>query len=240
MPERMNPLAKRQASVLLPWMLAAATLSAGSIQGSKHDLSNNTTPGSTQVCLFCHTPHRANNTLGPAFVPLWNRYVDTSIQFVVFTSASMTTTPDNPSGGPSAACLGCHDGTMANVTVYGVSGRTNHDLINTPDGTAEEDFRAKCLKCHTSTFGGASTVRPNLKFGKDLRMMHPISMRYSTAAQNGKFRPPTDVKTGWSDVKLYNGKVECASCHNVHDPDLVPFLRKTLDGSALCLVCHIK
>lgn len=217
----------------------ATALMATPIKGSKHDLSNNDSPASTQVCLFCHTPHRANNTLGPAFVPLWNRYVDTAATYTVFTSATLIGTPDNAAHSPSAACLGCHDGTMANVTVYGVTGATSHDNINM-GGEDSSTFAPKCLSCHTSRFGGSKTVRPTLQFGKDLRTMHPIAIAYPTSAQSSWFRVPPDAKNGWADVKLINGKVECASCHEVHDPTIVPFLRKTAVGSALCLSCHLK
>lgn len=38
--------------------------------------------------------------------------------------------------------------------------------------------------------------------------------------------------------------MECDTCHNVHEPgataDLRPFLRESMDGSKLCLSCHVK
>ncbi len=33
---------------------------------------------------------------------------------------------------------------------------------------------------------------------------------------------------------------ECATCHSVHDDQHTMFLRTTIDGSKLCLGCHIK
>ena len=38
---------------------------------------------------------------------------------------------------------------------------------------------------------------------------------------------------------LYDGKMECATCHDVHDKQgNAGLLRKTDVGSALCLTCH--
>jgi predicted CXXCH cytochrome family protein len=45
---------------------------------------------------------------------------------------------------------------------------------------------------------------------------------------------------GAHTVPLYTAKVECGSCHNVHDPQYPGFLRKSNAASALCTTCHIK
>jgi predicted CXXCH cytochrome family protein len=34
--------------------------------------------------------------------------------------------------------------------------------------------------------------------------------------------------------------VQCTSCHDPHRSDTPTFLRKSNDGSALCLTCHVK
>lgn len=220
--------------VWVSMMASSANLFGAGIKGSKHDLSSTSSGGSSQVCLFCHTPHRANNTLGPAFAPLWNRYVDTTVVFTVYSSATMISTPENPSQGPSAVCLGCHDGTLARATVYGITGDEKHSLINKPAGGAS----AKCQKCHPGHSAG-NYYASGIMMGRDLRKMHPISMLYPTTMES-EFLAPLDAKKGWSDVKLFNGRVECSSCHSVHDPAISPFLRKSNNGSALCLNCHIQ
>ena len=76
--------------------------------------------------------------------------------------------------------------------------------------------------------------------GLDLSNDHPIAMTYPTSAQDPLFNTPLDPLGGWPDIPLFGGKVECASCHDVHDPGLVPFLRTSNTASALCLRCHIK
>jgi len=39
---------------------------------------------------------------------------------------------------------------------------------------------------------------------------------------------------------LFAGTMECASCHDVHDNGIAPFLRLSNDASAMCLTCHNK
>jgi predicted CXXCH cytochrome family protein len=223
------------------WVLSSGFIHANSIRGSKHDLSSPDNDNSSQVCHFCHTPHRANNTLGPMQAPLWNRYVDTSLVFTVFTSPTMNTTPGSPSMTYSALCLGCHDGSVgagsnaSYATVYGVTGHDKHNLIQGNTGSVGS---TQCLKCHnTGRHGGTSGA---LLLGKDLSTMHPIAMTYPTGSQDPMFNPPPDLQQGWPDLKLFFGKVECSTCHKVHDPAITPFLRKSNNGSALCLTCHMK
>ncbi|MBE9529368.1 MAG: hypothetical protein IME99_09035, partial [Proteobacteria bacterium] len=62
------------------------------------------TPNTTEICIFCHTPHHTNTDMAP----IWNR----NSQSGTFTAygdtiggSSITTVL-----GPSLACLSCHDG----------------------------------------------------------------------------------------------------------------------------------
>ena len=227
-------------------MLAAGLLVAAghgtrangaSIVGSKHDIS---TPGagySDQVCAFCHTPHFANNTL--AFrAPLWNRFIDTSKVFVPYQSATLDTSPGNPNMTISVLCLGCHDGTIGYAVVRGITGSDKHDLVNAPGpgGMPDTTSDPNCRRCHGQMYGDP----PAEWQGTDLSNDHPIAMTYPTAAQDPAFNIPPDLTNGWSQVKLYEGRVECPSCHAVHDPANQPFLRLANAGSALCVTCHKK
>jgi predicted CXXCH cytochrome family protein len=51
---------------------------------------------------------------------------------------------------------------------------------------------------------------------------------------------PASASQVVSGIPLFAGKLECASCHTVHDNSNVPFLRADNTGSALCLKCHNK
>ena len=86
----------------------AASVSAQTVIGSKHDLST-AWDSPRDVCAYCHTPHFANTSV-PA--PLWNRVVGPG-PFQMYTSPTMDSPcPATPTG-PSVACLGCHDGVVA-------------------------------------------------------------------------------------------------------------------------------
>jgi predicted CXXCH cytochrome family protein len=104
-----------------------------------------------------------------------------------------------------------------------------------------------CLSCHDGVtnidaFGGAAgTMNMESKFpgttaviGTDLRNDHPVYVDYIVTP--GKFK---DV-SGSTTVKVYNGKIECSSCHNPHLIDNGKFLRASNENSALCLTCHDK
>jgi predicted CXXCH cytochrome family protein len=52
------------------------------------------------------------------------------------------------------------------------------------------------------------------------------------------FRPP-DTNEGFDNgVKLYEGNVECMTCHNVHDTSNELLLRA--NAEVLCFTCHTK
>jgi predicted CXXCH cytochrome family protein len=231
------------------WLLAiTATLFVspmalgGSVVGSRHDLSSAGTP---QVCEFCHTPHHANTNIPGA--PLWNR-AETSVAFTLYGSPTMNTSPAQPGSaltGPgvlSRFCLSCHDGVNATAVVHGNVVNTKHDLVKPPGGPMPDMTSwPNCERCHADMYGGKRT----LILGANLANDHPIAMSYPTPAQDPDFHAPPDAQKGWggasqNDVKLFAGGIECGSCHNVHNPDMRPFLRKANAGSALCLTCHRK
>jgi predicted CXXCH cytochrome family protein len=84
---------------------------AESVLDSAHNLSA-TGPGSlraaseSQVCKFCHTPHRS----APASA-LWNRR-NPGVTYTPYSSTTAEAEPGQPSGS-SLLCLSCHDGTIA-------------------------------------------------------------------------------------------------------------------------------
>lgn len=206
---KVNTLLKFAAPALL---LISGTVSAASIVNSAHDLSsqNNTT---TEVCVFCHTPH---NAITPAVVPLWNRN-DSAATYTMYSSTTISMTIQNQPEGTSAACLSCHDGTIA-----------LDSLVNPPPGF---------------TAGTDVMVGPAL-ISNDLTNDHPISVIYDSTADASGFVATATVQAG--PLPLFNGtgatgtQLECATCHNVHDPAIPPFLRIANTASAICTNCHTK
>lgn len=98
------------------------------ITGSDHDFSGETWNSGGEICIVCHTPHNAGNTLAP----LWNHAV-TSATFTTYSSPSLDATVGNPSAS-SKACLSCHDGTVAIDSFGGATGTnfvSGADLLGT-------------------------------------------------------------------------------------------------------------
>jgi predicted CXXCH cytochrome family protein len=204
----------------------APTLRSASIVGSKHDIS--VTGG--EVCVHCHTPHFASVTIT---APLWNRTITNINVFTMYTSPTMdTATPSGPSG-LSLACLGCHDSVSAPEAA---TSNDFHRVINVPGPGLTGIYSKNCEACHWA-HGPMYSIPAT---GPNLTNDHPISIIYPTQAQDAGFIIPPNLQKGWSDVPLFSGKMECATCHNVHDPARTPFLRISNSGSALCYKCHIK
>ena len=90
---------------------------AEDVRSSKHNLVANTNigaTGTTEVCVFCHTPHGGRTDVAGGAAPIWNRSLSTAT-YTVYTSPNFDaagTTPGTPKG-VSVACLSCHDGTVA-------------------------------------------------------------------------------------------------------------------------------
>lgn len=78
---------------------------------TKHNLTPSG-PGSVRtsepsgLCVFCHTPHNANGTIG-----LWNRDLPATT-YTLYSSSTLQSVPSQPTGS-SRLCLSCHDGTIA-------------------------------------------------------------------------------------------------------------------------------
>jgi predicted CXXCH cytochrome family protein len=222
-------------------LLAAGSARAQGIRGSKHDLSSDGSWWggdpmiSSQVCMYCHTPHHANTNLTDINAPLWNRAIDRTKVFTTYSSPTMVGSPGNPNLTVSVLCLGCHDGTHAMATANGYSFDDKHEVINGFRFNQRAEY-VNCTSCHP---GGTGLSYPTMRLGPNLSNDHPIAVSYPTGL-GSRFKTPPDAQRGWSDARLYNGKVECQSCHQVHDPSIPPFLRKSNAGSALCLTCHVK
>jgi predicted CXXCH cytochrome family protein len=109
-------------------LLLVAQPVAAQITGTKHDLSGKGW-GSTEICLFCHTPHNATTGLA---APLWNHATTVATYQLYDSSVSSTlnAVPSQPSG-VSKLCLSCHDGTVA-LDSFGTRTGTNF-IAGTPN-----------------------------------------------------------------------------------------------------------
>lgn len=171
-------------------------------------------------CAPCHVPHNAVGTEDDKVdVPLWSGQA-TSSTFDLYESDTLDTSPEQPTGS-SSLCLSCHDGTDPVI---------GEDIIFTlPDGST------------------ISIPRPT-NFGTDLRKMHPISIDYTEIASHDDFKEVDDVAPEYLRGKNDVHRVECASCHDVHDNEGSGFYllrdghiyQDSPNGGDLCKECHIK
>ena len=161
------------------------------------------------ACVACHTPHNANTGYMPL---LWVRAVRTTGYQVYDT----TVNPDfaggtvDITGGNrvSLLCMSCHDGGAALNVNW--QGQTNTAL-------------------RSGVITGTSLL------GQDMRNDHPIGFVYNNSVTA---RPADYNATPTAPVRVFAGRVECASCHNAHDGTAADFLVRNNDNSALCLACH--
>jgi len=245
--------------LLLPIVLSTAHAERVSdIRNTKHNLSA-TGPGpvkavsESQICVFCHTPHGAENV--PA-APLWNRQLS-GATYTPYASTSIDATDivAEP-GGSSKLCLSCHDGTLAIGAVNVANGQI--DPIIGMSGTAGGG---------TMPAGEGEQTGFTRNLGVDLTNDHPISFTYDSTLvlADGELRDPAleqhigERTPGVApSVPLELGKVECVSCHDPHirdsDPSLnIKFLRLNRFQSnapigggfsetndIICLGCHDK
>ena len=97
--------------MVVPIMVLCASAAHGQVAETRHNLSA-AGPGTrkvstgSEVCLPCHTPHRATTIRA-----LWNRDL-APVTYNLYTSSTLEATLNQPTGS-SRLCLGCHDGTTA-------------------------------------------------------------------------------------------------------------------------------
>ena len=231
---------------LLPVPVADAQR-VSDVRGTRHNLSTSGTGttkaasgGTSEVCVFCHTPHGATTAdQGGAALrsPLWNRRVPAGTTYTPYTSSSMdaqtivdgfNATP----GGSSKLCLSCHDGTLAIGSVNVLNGNQNVTIPMTGTGPGG-----------TMPPGEGTTSGFTRYLGTDLRNDHPISVSYTgaLAARDGELRP-VDAQQRWpagtgSVIGLRSpgfkpllpleptgnanlGQVQCSTCHDPHTREL--------------------
>jgi predicted CXXCH cytochrome family protein len=182
-----------------------------------------------------------------------------------YPSVSIINTPHNLNNYPGVnipgnqVCLPCH--TPHNALVPGEDNvlwnhaETNETFVMYSSTADQPEGPSKmCLSCHDGvtaidSYGGTSgsiTITGAANLGTDLSDDHPIGIEYPTG-QPADYHDPASFApgiNGGAGVKLVeiNGveRVECASCHQVHNNGLGNFLRVPVQESYLCLQCHNK
>jgi len=194
-----------------------------------------------EICVFCHTPHAAS-TDAQTKTLLWNR-APSAATFIPYSSSTSTTvapdTGDYKPTGISMMCMSCHDGvtSIAVNTLLNAPGAGNPGIIIEPTSGLTVGSINEVL---SDGLGGWGANIGNTSPGgteANLSNDHPISFEWNTSLP-GYTLPPNG-----SPLRLFGPaktRVECATCHSVHDPTNVPFLAMPNTNSDMCRTCHDK
>ncbi|MCC6544325.1 MAG: hypothetical protein IT392_07465 [Nitrospirae bacterium] len=172
------------------------------VRQTKHNLSVSRTidnnlkfSETTEVCVFCHTPHGGRTDVAGGSAPLWNRALSKAT-YVIYDSPNFDDGANNAGQprGVSVACLSCHDGTVAFDSLVNLSGSGGYIAGNDIGGVG--NVRAGWTATGTYVTDGkvvdgafAAPAGPFPMLGTDLSNDHPVSMRIcnGTTAHDPQF-----------------------------------------------------
>jgi predicted CXXCH cytochrome family protein len=140
----------------------------------------NNTNGTTEICVFCHTPHGGNQA---AAAPLWNRKFSTA-GYTRYSSLGTTTfdAAEAPIGSVSIACLSCHDGTQAMDAMINSPG-SNSPGIASGSSTGDNGWTETNVMSNLAASDNGN-IGDMIYLGTDLRNDHPVSMQYGGGGFN--------------------------------------------------------
>ncbi|WP_407279482.1 cytochrome c3 family protein [Aromatoleum evansii] len=219
--------------------------------GANHVTGTTAETGTTQICVFCHTPHGADTT-APA--PLWNKALPAGADFKTYDDIKSSTIDGKilAVGSVSLACLSCHDGTQAMdniINAPGSGGLTTGGGVNGLNYTWTTGGSV-------STTGQLTGVAALGDGSKDLSNDHPIGIQYCGGGVTGAADAVTancadlDFRTTELRTKSINGQqafwVDLGTAANQRDKgDIILYTRDfgtagtpAVGPSVECASCH--
>jgi len=224
-----------------------------SVVNSPHNLSasgpgNIRAQSEQEVCVFCHTPHKANPVL-----PLWNRSLSVA-SYKPYSSNSLSAAPGQPTGS-SKLCLSCHDGTIALGDILSrgqiamANGVTVLPVGSTNLGTDLSNSHPISFRYDTAL----TIANPKLKSPSGLpagvRLDHNQELQCSSCHSahddsRGKFlvmaNPNGELCNGCHTMGTTDAipHQPCASCHQSHLAPSGAYLLTQSTQVNTCLPCH--
>jgi predicted CXXCH cytochrome family protein len=189
-------------------LMAASSAAMASVTNTKHNLSNsgsnNHTNGTTEICIFCHTPHGGNQLVN---APIWNRTVSSTSVYTRFSSLGRLTfdAKEAPVGSVSIACLSCHDGTQAMNAVINSPGSDSSYTVTPGSLTGIGGFSQTNMMSTLNASDNGSTTGDIIYIGTDLRNDHPISMQYGGGGINSTATLHATVDPDFAQAGLVTG-----------------------------------
>lgn len=198
-------------AITLLFFMTASTASAAQanedVAQSRHNLSvgggnlatwNNTVggTGTTEICVFCHTPHQANTSnTGMSMMevmeaaPLWNKRLNDPLNYTTHAGdmggvAAATASNINFAliGQGSLACLSCHDGSQAIDVMVNAPGSGGWVAAGADLGYT---FPTYGTGAGFDTFG-VGTGNNAAYIGVQLMNDHPVSVVFGGDCTNGQ------------------------------------------------------
>lgn len=224
--------------------------------GGPHDFGPGglAAPGLGQTnstCMYCHRPHVTDDGVA---APLWARKLQGGTAFPMYSSVSLDAAiadsvapgghiyPINSDNNYSAFCLSCHDGSAYLATA--AWGTNSHPYqFGVTDSAWDARYGALVAPANV-TFGDARNNTGDLK----LTHTHPVNFDYDfVASKDPQIWPKAAAGYVFLDAngvgvgRLFNGRMQCSSCHNPHFNSGIGLMSPTGDqGGGLCVACHKK
>lgn len=211
------------------------TPDSGAVNTFGTDSLGNPTPhpvgGSRSLCSYCHAPHIPKDGIAQ---PLWARASQVGKTFGYYqnpNSIDASISDPGTSDNYSSYCLSCHDGS---VGIFAATAYT------------QPPFGSPAADNHKVSYS-ANVV--NGEF--DLQHVHPVNFDYNAvqalvpqelyAAQNSTYKVWSGDNGSGSQttVRLFNGTMQCSSCHNPHMNSGIGLVYSSNYGK-LCVSCHKK
>lgn len=186
---QLSHLFRVAAGLLLAGLLGAGNQALAGIADTKHNLGSgggagqNKVSDTTEICVFCHTPHASNATAATSGIPLWNKNLPGS-SYTTYASINSTTLDGAmlSTGSVSLACLSCHDGTQAMDNIINAPGSGGYSATG---GGATGLAYAWGTSPRVDADGKLTNAATTLAMlGTDLSNDHPIGIRYCGGGPN--------------------------------------------------------
>ena len=199
---------------LVSLLLVPNEVHADTILNSKHDLSASG-PGpikamtESEVCLFCHTPHR-----GTGETPLWNHALS-SATYTPYDSSTLKATVGQPTGS-SKLCLSCHDGTVALGMVKSRSSAINMAGGVTTMPVGSGNLGTDLSDDHPVSFTyDAGLASANGELNPPSALTGKVRLDHNNQMQCTSCHEPHDNQYGKFLVAENNGSALCITCHAI-------------------------
>jgi len=135
-------------------------------------------------------------------------------------------------------CSSCHKIDERRHIVFGNVHKGVYE--ETDSNTRIDQMTLECIECHDRQMTQEQSQKLGAgrwtHFGQEFN--HPIGAVYKDFANKymNKFRPEMTLR---KEVKLFNGKIGCGTCHNVYSKEKGMLIMSNLGGN-LCTECHVK